>query len=121
MFKHVITRCRLRLMLERSAGRCTARMPSGTSSDSRPSCQFYPLLAYHWTRSGVTANKYLSLAGAGSPAPPTERPRTSRRCAASTNLPGPVAHDRTGCDEPAERQLAKPTWGSAGPATAAST
>jgi class 3 adenylate cyclase/tetratricopeptide (TPR) repeat protein len=67
MFKHVITRdVAYDLMLgaqRRALHRAIAEWYEQRQLAQLP--QFYPLLAYHWTRSGVTAKaiKYLSLAG----------------------------------------------------------
>jgi class 3 adenylate cyclase/tetratricopeptide (TPR) repeat protein len=67
MFKHVITRdVAYELMLgaqRRALHRTIAEWYEQRHQAQLP--RFYPLLAYHWTRSGVTAKaiKYLSLAG----------------------------------------------------------
>jgi class 3 adenylate cyclase/tetratricopeptide (TPR) repeat protein len=67
MFKHVITRdVAYDLMLgaqRRALHRAIAEWYEQRHQAQLP--RFYPLLAYHWTRSGVTANaiRYLSLAG----------------------------------------------------------
>jgi class 3 adenylate cyclase/tetratricopeptide (TPR) repeat protein len=67
MFKHVITRdVAYDLMLgaqRRALHRAIAEWYEQQPLAQLP--QFYPLLAYHWTQSGVTAQaiKYLSLAG----------------------------------------------------------
>jgi class 3 adenylate cyclase/tetratricopeptide (TPR) repeat protein len=67
MFKHVITRdVAYDLMLgaqRRALHRAIAEWYERRHLAQLP--QFYPLLAYHWTRSGVTAKaiRYLSLAG----------------------------------------------------------
>ena len=67
MFKHVITRdVAYDLMLgaqRRALHRAIAEWYEQRHQAQLP--RFYPLLAYHWTRSGVTAKaiRYLSLAG----------------------------------------------------------
>lgn len=67
MFKHVITRdVAYELMLgaqRRALHRAIAEWYEQRHQAQLP--RFYPLLAYHWTRSGVTAKaiRYLSLAG----------------------------------------------------------
>jgi class 3 adenylate cyclase/tetratricopeptide (TPR) repeat protein len=67
MFKHVITRdVAYDLMLgaqRRALHRAIAEWYEQQQQAQLP--RFYPLLAYHWTRSGVTAKaiRYLSLAG----------------------------------------------------------
>ena len=127
MFKHVITRdVAYDLML--GAQRRALHRAIAEWYEQRHQVQlsnYRVLLAYHWTRSGVTAKaiRYLSLAGEQALAGAAYREAALflADALALTSPPRP-APGRIGCGEPAgSGNSARPTWGSAGPATAAPT